>query len=306
MADRKRAEGSDFDAVSGTETTGHQWDGIRELNTPLPRWWLWTFYATIFWALIYVVLYPAWPLVNSATRGVLGYSTRGAVEEAVAEAKAAQAGNLERIAALSLDEIAADADLRRFAVAGGRSAFLVNCVQCHGSGAAGSAGYPNLNDDDWLWGGSLDEIRTTIMHGIRFPQDPDTRISEMPAFGDGILNAHEIAAAAEFVLSLSGAEHDAALAVEGGQLFADSCAACHGENGDGDVAFGAPALNDAISLYGADRNLIANQITRPRHGVMPAWAHRLDAATINQLALFVHSLGGGESAGETTVSAAGP
>ena len=158
-------------------TTGHEWDGIRELDTPLPRWWLWTFYATIAFSLGYVILYPAWPLLHGATAGVLGYSTRGSVEEALAKAQQAQSANLERVASLSLDEIAADADLKRFAVAGGRSAFLVNCVQCHGSGAVGAVGYPNLNDDDWLWGGTLENIQTTIAHGIRFAADPDTRTS---------------------------------------------------------------------------------------------------------------------------------
>jgi cytochrome c oxidase cbb3-type subunit III len=299
MAKRENGQASDIDAVTGTETTGHEWDGIKELNTPLPRWWLWTFYASILWALVYVVLYPAWPLVNSATRGVLGYSTRAAVEEAVAEAKAAQAGNLDRIAAQSVDEIAAEPELRRFAVAGGRSAFLVNCVQCHGSGAVGSEGYPNLNDDDWLWGGTLGDIETTITHGARFAQDPATRISEMPAFGaDQMLTSYEIAAAANYALSLSASEHDAALAVEGRKIYADNCAACHGNAGAGDRALGAPALNDAIWLYGGDRESIVAQIIKPRHGVMPAWGHRLDPITIKQLTLFVHSLGGGETDAE--------
>jgi mono/diheme cytochrome c family protein len=152
---------------------------------------------------------PGGALINSATRGALGYSTRGEVENAIASAKAAQTGNLEQVAQLPLDTIAGDPDLRRFAVAGGRSAFLVNCVQCHGSGAAGSPGYPNLNDDDWLWGGTLDEIQTTITHGIRSTLDPETPTSEMPAFGaDGILDQAQIGAAAEYVLSLSGAEYN--------------------------------------------------------------------------------------------------
>jgi cytochrome c oxidase cbb3-type subunit 3 len=296
MAAENRGADRERDPVTGTATTGHEWDGIKELDTPMPRWWLWTFYGTIAWALVYVILYPAWPLVNSATRGVLGYSTRGEVEAAVAEAKAAQAGNLELVGSLSLDEIAADPILKRFAVAGGRSAFAVNCVQCHGSGAAGSAGYPNLNDDDWLWGGSLEEIRTTIAHGARFAQDADTRISEMPAFGrDEILSRPQIDAVANHVLAISGEPFDAALATEGEQLFADNCAACHAGDGSGDRAMGAPALNDAISLYGHDLTSIVAQVTKPRHGVMPAWSHRLDEVTIKQLTLFVHSLGGGET-----------
>jgi cytochrome c oxidase cbb3-type subunit 3 len=286
--------GVEIDQPTGQATTGHEWDGIKELNTPLPRWWLWTFYATIAFSLGYVVLYPAIPLLDSATRGVLGYSTRGEVERTLQAAQAAQAGNLEQVASLPLDEIAADEDLLRFAVAGGRSAFLVNCVQCHGSGAAGSTGYPNLNDDDWLWGGTLDDIHATISHGIRFDQNAETRLSEMPAFGDGILDRRQVGAVANHVLSLSGSDHDASLEREGAELFAANCAACHGEGGEGNRELGAPALDDAIWLYGGGLQDVAAQITRPRHGVMPAWSHRLDATTIKELTLFVHSLGGGE------------
>jgi cytochrome c oxidase cbb3-type subunit III len=304
MAEPNGKSRPDRDAHSGRETTGHEWDGIRELDTPLPRWWLWTFYASIAFSVVYVVLYPAWPLVHGATTGVLGYSTRDSVEEALADAKHAQSGNLERVTNLSLDEISADPDLKRFAVAGGRSAFLVNCVQCHGSGAAGSPGFPNLNDDDWLWGGSLDVIQTTIMHGVRFGQDADTRISEMPAFGGGALASKQIEATANFVLSLSNSEHNAALAAEGKQIFADNCAACHGETGGGNREFGAPSLSDAISLYGNDHAAIVAQITKPRHGVMPAWAHRLNPVTIKQLTLYVHSLGGGEAAADNTQASA--
>jgi cytochrome c oxidase cbb3-type subunit 3 len=299
MAMERNAQTPNVDVVTGTETTGHEWDGIKELNTPLPRWWLWTFYATILWALVYVVLYPAWPLVSTATRGVLGYSTRAALEDAVAEAQAAQSVNLERIAAQSVQEIAADPELLRFAVAGGRSAFLVNCVQCHGSGAAGSPGYPNLNDDDWLWGGTLEDIETTITHGSRFAQDSETRLSEMPAFGVlQMLSSQEIAAAAEYVLSLSGPAPDGARLTEGGTIYADNCAACHGETGAGDRTLGAPALNDAIWLYGDDVGSIVAQISKPRHGVMPGWGDRLSPTTIKQLTLFVHSLGGGEAEAE--------
>jgi len=299
MADRDTGsqQGVEIDEPTGQPTTGHVWDGIRELNTPLPRWWLWTFYATIAFSAVYVVLYPAIPLVHSATRGMLGYSTRGEVEKSLVAAKDAQSANLERIASMSLEDIAKDDELNRFAVAGGRSAFLVNCVQCHGSGAAGSVGYPNLNDDDWLWGGTLDAIHTTIMHGARFTQDPDTRVSDMPAFGaDGMLDAHQIEAVANFVLSLSGGEHDAALAAEGQPIFADNCAVCHGDDGGGNHELGAPRLNDAIWLYSGDKDAIIAQINKPRQGVMPAWAHRLDETTIKELTLFVHSLGGGEMA----------
>jgi cytochrome c oxidase cbb3-type subunit 3 len=298
MADREQGaeHGVEIDKTTGQPTTGHVWDGIRELNTPLPRWWLWTFYATIAFSLVYMVLYPAVPLFSSATKGALGYSTRDQVEKSLTAAREAQSANLQRVASMSLDEIVSDEELKRFAVAGGRSAFLVNCVQCHGSGAAGSKGYPNLNDDDWIWGGTLDDIHTTIAHGARYAQDPDTRVSEMPPFGDGMLDARQIDATANYVLSLSGAEHDATLAGEGAQVFADNCAACHAEDGGGIRELGAPRLNDAVWLYASDKASIVAQVTKPRHGVMPAWAHRLDETTIKELTLFVHSLGGGEAA----------
>jgi cytochrome c oxidase cbb3-type subunit 3 len=293
--------GVEIDPVTGQPTTGHVWDGIRELNRPLPRWWVWTFYATIAFALGYVVLYPAIPLVRGATGGVLGYSTRASVEDSIAAARKSQAARLEQVATLALDEIRADPELMRFAVAGGRSAFLVNCVPCHGSGAAGSKGYPNLNDDEWLWGGTLDAIHTTIQHGVRFAADPDTRVSQMPAFGaEGILEKPQIEAVAEFALSLSGHEVDQTLAENGRQLFTDNCAACHGERGEGNQDLGAPSLADAIWLYGNDRASIVAQITRPKQGIMPAWAGRLDETVIKELTLYVHSLGGGAA---TTASA---
>jgi cytochrome c oxidase cbb3-type subunit 3 len=161
-----------IDDVSGVETTGHVWDGIRELNNPLPRWWLWTFYLTIIWAIGYMFLYPAIPLINGATKGYLGYSSRADVVAELADAKAAQGALLEKIAATPVEEIAGDQELLQFAIAGGSSAFKVNCAQCHGSGAAGSAGYPNLNDDDWIWGGTIDQIYLSIAHGIRYEDDP--------------------------------------------------------------------------------------------------------------------------------------
>ncbi len=290
MADERHV-----DEFTGTETTGHEWDGIRELNTPLPRWWIWTFYATIVWAALYVIAYPAIPLINSATTGLLGYSSRQSVDADIAAAVEAQSGNLQRIADLSLEEIRADAELQRFAAAGGRSAYLVNCSQCHGSGAAGAEGYPNLNDDEWIWGGSLETIHATISHGIRFEADDETRISEMPAFGaDELLGPEEINQTTEHVLMLAGLEHDAELAASGKEIYVDNCEACHGAGGEGDPEQGAPALNDAIWLYGGTREFVLAQVARPKHGVMPAWGNRLDPVTIKQLTIYVHGLGGGE------------
>ena len=281
------------DEVSGVATTGHEWDGIRELDNPMPRWWLWTFYATIIWAIGYVIAYPAIPLINGATPGLLGYSSRAEVVAELAEAQIAQGTLLEKVAATPLDEIASDPELLQFAIAGGSSAFKVNCAQCHGSGAAGSAGYPNLNDDDWLWGGTIDEIYLTIAHGIRYEGDDDTRYSEMPAFGD-MLETTQINEVAAYVVSLSDTPRDPAMVEPGKVIYAENCAACHGDDGEGITDFGAPRLSDGIWLKGSTEAQIAQQIRNPKHGAMPAWIGRLGAPTIKQLAVYVHTLGGGQ------------
>lgn len=281
-----------IDEATGTETTGHQWDGIEELDTPMPRWWLWTFYASIVFALGYVVAYPAIPLVNGATGGVLGYSSRAAVADEIAEHREWQSSWRDRIVSGSLEEIRSDPELAQFAIASGRAAFGVNCSQCHGSGAQGFVGYPNLNDDAWLWGGSLEEIYLTIKHGVRNEDDDDARLSEMPAFAE-ILEGDQIADVTQHVLALGGLEHDAESAARGSEVFAENCASCHGDGGQGDSALGAPRLNDAIWLFGGDQEHISKQIGQPSHGVMPAWGQRLDDATVKALAVFVHGLGGG-------------
>ena len=218
------------------------------------------------------------------------------VESDIALARQAQAGRLDEIANQPLEEIKANADLDRFAVSGGRSAFLVNCIHCHGTGAAGSRGYPNLNDDDWLWGGTLDDIYHTIAYGIR-SDHPDTRYSEMPPFGD-ILTREQIVAVANYVLALSGKPHDAALVEEGKTIYNDpaNCVSCHGEGGVGDRTVGAPKLSDAIALKAGTLDEIVAQIENPKHGVMPAWSGRLSDTVVKELALYVYSLGGGEAA----------
>lgn len=288
MADNK------IDDVTGVETTGHEWDGIRELNNPLPRWWVLTFYVTVLWAIGYWIVMPAWPLVSSYTTGVLNHSDRANLAAELAEVKASQAVFAERLAAVSLEEIRTDAELLEFALAGGRSAFAVNCSQCHGSGAAGSVGYPNLNDDDWLWGGDLEAIETTILYGIRSGHD-DGRENEMPAFGrDEILEPDQIQDVASYVLSLSGASDDAAAVERGAPIFAEQCASCHGEQGEGIAELGSPNLTDAIWLYGGEREAVVASISNSRNGVMPHWEGRLDDTVIKQLAIYVHSLGGGQ------------
>ena len=280
------------DSISGQETTGHEWDGIKELNTPLPRWWLYTFYACIAFSLVYVILYPAIPSFSSHTPGVLGYNSRVELEGQLAEARARQAESWDAIAAAELSEIRSNADNLTFALAGGAAAFADNCAPCHGQGGAGRPGFPILADDAWIWGGSLDDIHITLLHGVRNGGD-EARDSEMPAYAD-ILEPEQIEAVADYVLSLSGAEHDGTSAAAGQEVYAENCAACHGEAGEGLRELGGPRLNDQIWLYGGSRDEIVSQIRQPRLGVMPGWQERLDASTIKMLTVYVHSLGGGE------------
>jgi cytochrome c oxidase cbb3-type subunit III len=297
-----------IDEPTGTETVGHEWDGIEELNTPLPRWWLYTFYASILFSAVYVVLYPAWPMIESATSGTLGWSSRGDLAKEMTAADMARQSTVERIAATDIEKLPGSPELMQAAVAGGAAAFKVNCVQCHGAGAAGSPGYPNLNDDDWIWGGTLTEIEYTLTHGIRWDGADQTRVNFMPAF-EGMFDAGQTRALASHVLSLSGKAKSSSA---GSQLFADNCAACHGAGGEGMPAMGAPALNDAIWLFGGTEAEVTKQIRAPRHGVMPAWKGRLDPVTIKMLAAYVHSRGGGQDpapaapAETTTTTAAAP
>ena len=299
MAENKR-----IDQPTGTETVGHEWDGIEELNTPLPRWWLWTFYITIAWSAVYVVLYPAWPLVNRATDGVLGWSSRGQLERQLAAERERRAPLMAALARTPIEQLPNDPTLMQAAVEGGRAAFRVNCVACHGSGGAGFAGYPNLNDDDWLWGGDLASIHHSVEHGIRQPGHDQTRFSQMPAFGrDGILDARQIDQLVAYVRVISGQQKPNAAARQGAALFAQNCAACHAADGTGNRELGAPNLADAIWLYGGDAETIRATIANSRNGVMPNWGTRLDPVTVKMLAAYVHSLGGGEG-GKTQVARA--
>ncbi|TPQ49568.1 cytochrome-c oxidase, cbb3-type subunit III [Prosthecomicrobium hirschii] len=281
----------DIDRLSGISTTGHEWDGLKELNNPLPKWWLWTWYACIAWALVYYVLYPSWPLASSYTKGLLGYSQRQDALDKVAEGQAARAVIGKGLATAELSAIAADPKMREFAMANGKAAFGDNCAPCHGSAGVGGPGFPSLQDDDWLWGGKLSDIHQTLKVGIRSTHD-ETRQTQMPAFGkDGVLKKDEISTVADYVLSLSG---KGTATPAGKQLFADNCASCHGEDGKGNLELGAPNLTDAIWLYGGTKEKIVETVTNSRAGVMPTWEGRLDPVTIKSLAVYVHSLGGGK------------
>lgn len=277
------------DELTGRETMGHDFDGIEELNTPMPRWWLITFYVTIVWGIAYTIAFPAWPMISGATAGFLGYSTRG---EVVADIEAHEAANADLVTQLLTADLQAfdsQSDLHRYAVARGGSVFRAQCSQCHGAGAAGTVGFPNLLDNDWLWGGDLENIAASVRHGIRNETDPDARWSEMPAFGD-ILSTEEILSIAAFLPTLPQQDTESA----GAALFAENCASCHGDSGTGDREQGAPNLADAIWLYGGDQTSLVQTITNARFGVMPAWGQRLNEADVRAVSTYVHSLGGGE------------
>lgn len=287
-------DNKEIDAHSGVETTQHDWDGIKELNNPLPKWWLYIFYATVLISVVYWVLMPAWPLVSSYTPGFLGQSDRIDVANDLAALQASRATHANALNEASITDIRANPDLQQFAYAAGEAAFGENCAPCHGRGAQGALGYPNLNDDIWLWGGSLDEIMQTIRYGVR-NDNPNSHYSQMPAYGtDGILTQPEINDVAEYVISLSGGDADTAMARRGAATFEQQCTACHGADGTGMRDFGAPNLADREWLYGGDRETIRATIASSRFGVMPAWEDRLDPATVRALAIWVHERGGGE------------
>src|SRR4051812_440865 len=286
---------NDIDHVSGTATTGHAWDGIKELNTPLPRWWVITFYLTIIWAVGYWIVYPAWPLLSSNTKGLLSYSSRANLAVELADLEKVRGEKMATLATASLADIEKDPMLLSLARARGKTVFGDNCAPCHGSGAAGAKGYPNLNDDDWLWGGTLEQIEQTIRYGAR-SGIAKAHDGQMLAFGkDGVLKREEIVTVANYVRSLSGLPtgqgYDAAA---GARIFADNCAVCHGDGGKGNQELGAPNLADQIWLYGSDEATVIETISNGRSGVMPAWIGRLDPSTIKALAVYVHSFGGGK------------
>ncbi len=285
-------------------TTGHSWDGIQELNNPLPRWWVWVFYLTIVFGIGYTVVYPAWPMLTRATPGLLGYSERAEVAAEIQRFDTANGPIKGKLVAAELTAISADAELQQFALSAGKAVFRTNCATCHGSGAAGVAGkgYPNLLDNDWLWGGDVTAIHATITHGIRNTNDPDARLSQMPSFGvDELLTPEQIGEVVEYVLQMSGQDHDAARATAGAAVFTENCAACHGDDGKGNRDLGSPNLTDAIWLYGGARETITASVHQARYGVMPAWGYTAPGTTallsedeIRAVAVYVHSLGGGE------------
>ncbi len=285
----------EIDDISGVETTQHEWDGIKELNNPLPRSWLWGLYGTILFSIGYTIVYPAWPGITTNTKGIWNWSSRGELATEMTKVEESRQVLGDQLVSVELEDVSQNPDLLQFAVNGGQSAFKVYCSQCHGSGANGGTIYPSLIDDDWIWGGTLEDIYITLQHGIRYEQDDDTRLSEMPRYGaDELLERNEIMDVAWYVRQMSGQEFDAEAAARGQTVFADNCAACHGEKGEGIRELGAPNLSDAIWFYGNTHEQIVAQISDPKQGVMPGWTGRLSEVTIRQLTHYVHSLGGGE------------
>jgi len=211
----------EVDDHSGVETTGHEWDGIKELNNPLPRWWLIVFYICVIWSVGYWVLMPAWPGITGYTKGLRNHSERENVTTQIAALDADRAEATRRlIAAPSMEAIEADPELSQFAMAAGQSLFGDNCATCHGAGGQGFKGYPNLNDDAWIWGGSLEEIKNTITVGRRSTH-PETPNTLMMAYGrDGLLSREQISDLTDYVLAISGQPHDEAAAARAAPEFA--------------------------------------------------------------------------------------
>ena len=262
MAEQRHEQ---IDTVTGTATTGHEWDGVKELNTPLPRWWLWVFYATIVWSIGYWIVYPSWPLLTGYTKGMFGWQSRNVIVNELAGLRAIRGPMADKLAEAPLQQIVNDEQLLAFARAQARPIFNENCAACHGNGGGGAKGYPNLNDDEWLWGGKLDDIVTTIRHGIRSTDDK-TRLGSMPAFGrDGMMKRADIETVADYVRSIAGlpVEPKADLAA-GKKIFADTCASCHGDAGKGKRDMGAPDLTDAIWLYGSEKAVIVDGLWNGR------------------------------------------
>jgi cytochrome c oxidase cbb3-type subunit 3 len=277
------------------DTTGHSWDGIEEFNNPLPKWWVWIFYLTIIWGVAYTIAYPAWPGIKGATAGMLGWSTRANVAADIQSFEDANAPMNDKIASVELASIAGDDELRTYATSAGAAVFKTWCAQCHGSGAAGAMGYPNLQDDDWLWGGDMEAIHETLTVGIRSPDHEDTRSNDMAAYGrDELLEPAQIEEVVNYVMSLSGEAQDATKVAAGKVVFEENCTSCHGEGGLGDRDLGAPNLADAIWLFGGDYDALMETVNNGRAGVMPNWNTRLSEAEIRAVATYVHQLGGGE------------
>lgn len=289
-----------YTGVEEGKSMGHEFDGIEELNNPLPKWWAYMFYLTIVFGVIYLALYPGlgnykglfgWTSSNQSigTEKGLKADSAAALEAAKAENRLSQYDRevahadekygpiFAAYLATPLEELVKDEEALKV---GGRL-FLQNCAQCHGSDARGSKGFPNLTDDDWLYGGDLATIKTTLMNG---------RNGMMPPKGGLPIEDSEIKGLAEYVIKLSGGEHDEALAAQGQGSFMKGCFACHGMDAKGNKFMGAPNLTDNVWLYGGSRGSIEESIINGRAGVMPAWKDILGEEKVHVIAAYVYSL----------------
>jgi len=279
------------DPHTGHLTTGHEWNGIIELNTPVPRVIYFFLIVTALFSVVYWVLMPAWPLGTTYTKGLLGIDQRNTVNEALKQAVADRATWSARIESESFEQVRKDPTLMRVVRDTGRALFGDNCAACHGRNATGGKGYPNLTANSWLWGGAPETIAETIRVGINSAH-PETRTSQMMAFGrDGVLQRDEIENVVAFVRSLSNpAAAPADKAAAGKEVFAANCASCHGENGKGNVDLGAPDLTDALWIYGGDPETLYTTVWGGRQGHMPTWEARLSALDRKILALYLVDL----------------
>ncbi|MBX3584117.1 MAG: cytochrome-c oxidase, cbb3-type subunit III [Rhizobiaceae bacterium] len=283
------------DPVTGRETTGHIWNGIKELDTPVPRGVLMFLVVTHIWAIGWWFLVPAWPLGSTYTKGLLGVDQRTTVEERVAEARRERASWTAKIETEPYEAVLADPELMETVRQTGNQLFGDNCAACHGRDGRGSAGYPNLTDDDWLWGGTPELIEETVRLGINSTHS-GSRIGQMLAFGrDGILDRNQVTNVAAYVYSLSHADYSTDKTAEqiaaGREVFAANCAACHGDDAKGNQDLGAPNLTDDVWVYGGDMQSIVSTIHGGRQGHMPTWDERLTDGEIRTLSLYVHDLG---------------
>ena len=288
-------EVSERDAATGRETTGHEWNGIKELDTPIPRGVLMFLIVTHIWAIAWWFFVPAWPLGQTYTKGLLGVDQQTTVEARVVEGQQQRSAWTTRLEAEPYEAILADEALMKTVRDTGRQLFGDNCAACHGRDGRGRANYPDLTDDDWLWGGGPELIEQTMRGGINTAH-PDTRIGQMPAFGrDQMLDREQVRNAAAYVYSLTNPDYSTPENLDridaGHEVFVSTCAACHGDNGQGNLDVGAPNLTDARWIYGGDLDTIIASVHGGRQGHMPTWDERLTTAEIRTLAVYVHDLG---------------
>lgn len=284
-----------YDPATGQMTTGHEWNGIEELDTPVPAVVLFFLAATTLFAVIYWLLMPSWPLGYTYTKGLLGIDQREVLAKQIRDANAARSVWTERIATLDFAQIAADPVLMRRVRETGQTLFKDNCAVCHGANGGGGPGFPNLAARSWLWGGDPQSLSETIRVGIN-SSHPQTRVSQMMPFGvGGVLDSGKIHSVAAYVRSLSGqglSGEDRARVEAGREVFTVNCSTCHGENAKGMREFGAPDLTDHNWMYGGDAQSVFTSIFVGRQGHMPHWEGRLSSVDIKILALYVGSLGG--------------